>query len=308
MRFLHLSDVHVTQDYFKSPFRKLGWRRALALFELSLGGRARKYEAARRRIHHIVHAERERHGADHVILSGDLTAYATHWEFEQTVAALGELAHDPQKLTVIPGNHDVYTPGAYDTKRFEAHFGHMLHTDLPEHPAVDGPFPFVRLLGEEVAVVGLMSGRVPPVPGLSFGVVGRKQLGALRDILDNPKLQHRAVLVVVHHAPVAPSGRKDHLFHGLLDSDALLKMLPGPRFAVLHGHIHKRYHHPATDKRPHTFGAGSSTEQGHEGFWIIDVRDGLVVGGTAHAPIDVAPEEAAAARAAGAGPVVEQAP
>ncbi len=284
MRFLHLSDVHVTQDYFKAPFRKLGWRRAMALFELTVGGRAKKYAAARDRISQMVHDEAKRHGADHVILSGDLTAYATRWEFEGAKAALGELAEDTSRLTLIPGNHDVYTPGAYDTKRFEHYFGGLLKSDLPEHPPTDGAFPFVRLLGEDVAVVGLMSGRVPPVPGLSFGVVGRKQLATLRDILDNPKLKHRAVLVVVHHAPVAPSGRKDRFFHGLMDADQLLRMLPGPRFAVLHGHIHKRYHHPATDKRPHTFGAGSSTEDGHEGYWIIDVRDGLVLGGSAHAP------------------------
>jgi 3',5'-cyclic AMP phosphodiesterase CpdA len=302
MRFLHLSDVHVTQDYFRSPFRKLGWRRAIAMLELSVGGRARKYEDARARIAHIVGAERKRHGADHVILSGDLTAYATHWEFGQAKEALGELAEDTSRLTVIPGNHDVYTPGAYDTRRFESYFGHLLTTDLPEHPPQDGPFPFVRLLGEEVAVVGLMSGRVPPVPGLSFGVVGKKQLAALRDILADERLAHRAVLVVVHHAPVAPSGRKDRFFHGLMDADQLLKMLPGPKYAVLHGHIHKRYHHPATDARPHTFGAGSSTEGGHEGYWIIDVKDGLVLGGTAHAPAGGEASEAAVR-----APVVEQA-
>lgn len=282
MRFLHLSDVHVTQDYFRQPFRKLGWRRAMALFELSVGGRAKRYQTSKETIAKIV-SERTRHGADHVILSGDLTAYATEWEFQNAREALAELVDDRQKITIIPGNHDVYTPGAYNTRRFEKYFGHLLESDLPEY-ARDGAFPFVRLLGDEVAVVGLMSARVPPVPGLSFGVVGRKQLGALRDLIQDERLKNRAILVVVHHAPVAPSGRKDRLFHGLLDADLLFKLLPGPRFAVLHGHIHKRYHHPATDQRPHTFGAGSSTEGGHEGYWIIDVKDGQVVGGTPHAP------------------------
>jgi hypothetical protein len=52
--------------------------------------------------------------------------------------------------------------------------------------------------------------------------------------------------------------------------------LPGPRFAVLHGHIHRRYHHPATAKRPHIFGAGSSTQHGREGCWLIDVAAGQI--------------------------------
>lgn len=282
MRFLHLSDVHVTQDYFKQPFRKLGWRRAIAMLELSIGGRAKKYENARETIARILD-ERTKHGVDHVILSGDLTAYATEWEFQQAKLAVGALIDQPSKFTIIPGNHDVYTPGAYDTRRFEKYFGHLLQSDLPEYTR-DGPFPFVRLVGDEVAVVGLMSARVPPVPGLSFGVIGRKQLAALREIVTDERLKHRAVMVVVHHAPIAPSGRKDRFLHGLMDADLLFKIVHGPRFAVLHGHIHKRYHHQATDKRPHTFGAGSSTEEGHEGYWIIDVKDGLVVGGTAHSP------------------------
>jgi len=45
---------------------------------------------------------------------------------------------------------------------------------------------------------------------------------------------------------------------------------------VLHGHIHQRYHFPATEHRPHIFGAGSSTEAGHEGYWIIDTADGRI--------------------------------
>jgi 3',5'-cyclic AMP phosphodiesterase CpdA len=274
MRFLHFSDVHVTQDYFNMPLRRLGWRRALALFELSFGGRAKRYANSASTISRIV-ADRERHEVDHLILSGDLTAYATEWEFDRAREALGELAHDRTRITIIPGNHDVYTPGAYNTRRFERYFGHLLQSDLPEYTR-DGPFPFVRLLGDEVAIVGLMSARVPPMPGFSFGVIGKKQLGGLRDVLADPRLNNRVVLVVVHHAPLAPSGRKDRFLHGLMDADVLMRLCQGPRFAVLHGHIHKRYHHAATDKRPHTFGAGSSTEGGHEGYWIIDVVDGAV--------------------------------
>jgi hypothetical protein len=53
---------------------------------------------------------------------------------------------------------------------------------------------------------------------------------------------------------------------------------------VLHGHIHHRYHHPATAERPHVFSAGSSTQRGREGYWVIEVKDGQVVGGQKHVP------------------------
>ncbi len=282
MRFLHCSDVHITQDYFTVPPWKLGWRRSLALFELSVGGRARKYAAARQTLRQIAD-DMAPLQADHLIVSGDLTQYSTDWEFKGAREALGEVAADRQRCTVIPGNHDRYTPGALREGRFERYFGHLTHSDLPGY-AREGAYPFVRLLGGDVAVVGLCSARVPLVPGMSFGVIGEAQLSGLAALLQDPKLTGRAVLVLVHHAPRTHRDRPDKPMHGLRDADALMHLLPGPRFAVLHGHIHKRYHHRATATRPHLFGAGSSTERSHEGYWLIDVRGGQVVGGEVYRP------------------------
>jgi len=280
VRFLHCSDVHITEDYSKVPWLKLGWRRWLALVELKLG-RAAAFAEAEASLSQIARRANG-DGVDHLVLSGDVTAYSLEAEFSRARAALGEIAEDPRRCTVIPGNHDRYTPGAVATRRFEKYFGHLLVSDLPEY-CREGPFPFVRLVGQEAAVVGLCSARVPPIPGLSLGLVGRRQLGGVREIIQDPRLTARAVLVVVHHAPLTHRGRRDRLSHGLLDGDALLTALPGPRYAVLHGHIHRRYHHPATAARPHIFGAGSSTQRGEEGYWTIDVADGRVLGWAKHA-------------------------
>ncbi|MBU8900509.1 metallophosphoesterase [Corallococcus sp. H22C18031201] len=282
MRFLHCSDVHITEDYLALPWRKLGWRRWLALAELSVGGRARAYRQARRTLATLA-ADTRALGADHFILSGDLTAYALEAEFQGARSALGSLAADPRRCTVIPGNHDVYTPGSQRTGRFARHFGHLMESDLPEHRR-EGPYPFVRLVGEGAAVVGLCSARVPPAPGIAAGYVGKAQLEGLAAVVADPRLARRALLVAVHHAPRTAQGAPDHRLHGLRDADALLGLLRGPRFAVLHGHIHQRYHLPATADRPHLFGAGSSTEAGHEGGWLIEVSGGAVVGGQRHAP------------------------
>jgi 3',5'-cyclic AMP phosphodiesterase CpdA len=282
MRFLHCSDVHVTENYAALPWRRLGWRRLIALLELQFGGRARDYLEAPQTLRQIV-VDVERRKADHLIVSGDLTAYALEAEFMGAREALGSLAEDKSRCTIIPGNHDTYTPGAHRTRRFERHFGHLLESDMPEY-AREGAFPFVRVLDGEAAVVGLSSARVPPVPGLSFGVIGRRQLDGLRELIHDPRLEGHAILVVVHHAPIARSGRKDRFFHGLVDAAELFRILRGPRYAVLHGHIHHRYHHEATAERPHTFGAGSSTQRGREGYWVIEVKNGRIAGGEAHTP------------------------
>ncbi|HEY8211655.1 MAG TPA: metallophosphoesterase [Myxococcaceae bacterium] len=277
MRILHCSDVHVTLDYLKLPFLKLGWRRWIALGELQLRGRQTAYREAGDTIRKIVRDFREL-GADHLIVSGDLTAYALPGEFAGAKEALGELASDPKRCTVIPGNHDVYTPGAYRDHRFEKTFAPLLESDLPEYRR-EGIWPLVRLLGDEVAVVGLKSARVPAVPGMSFGVIGKRQLSGLRDAANDPRLKDRAVVVVVHHAPLNRRGKRDKLLHGLADKNALFRIARGPRFAVLHGHIHQRYHHAATETRPHLFGAGSSTQRGKEGYWLIEVERGRISGG-----------------------------
>ncbi|MFL5348067.1 MAG: metallophosphoesterase family protein [Hyalangium sp.] len=282
MRFVHCSDVHITADYLAQPFFRLGWRRWVALAELAVGGRARAYRRAPETLAAIAREARAQK-ADHLILSGDLTAYALDSEFEGARAALSGWVEDRTRCTVIPGNHDVYTPGSERSRRFERYFGHLLESDLPEH-CREGAFPFVRLVGEEAAVIGLKSARVPPVPGISNGLIGPAQLEGLHALVKDPRLAGRALLVVVHHAPLTPRGRADKWTHGLRDAEALCRLLPGPRHAVLHGHIHHRYHHLATAERPHIFGAGSSTMAGREGYWVIDVSQGQVVGGEKHVP------------------------
>lgn len=269
---MHCSDVHITGDYLQNVL-KIGWRRIPALGELFIKGRARDFQNASATLQQML-SKAEQQNVDHLIVSGDLTAYALEEEFDGAKAALEPWVNDKQKCTVIHGNHDTYTPGAMRDRRFERRFGHLLESDLPDVPR-EGPYPFVRLL-DGVAVIGLRSARVPFVPGASFGLIGKRQLEGLDVALHNPALKGRAVLVVVHHAPLTPKAVPDRISHGLVDATELFRRIHGERFAVLHGHIHHRYHHPATSERPHLFGAGSSTQRGREGFWLIEAKDGRI--------------------------------
>ena len=146
MRFLHCSDLHITQDYAAAPFFKLGWRRWLAMFELTIGGRAASYRDAALKLSRIV-ADMERRGADHLLISGDLTAYSTDAEFRVARETLADIADDRTRCSIIPGNHDRFTPNSARTQRFEQHFGHLLSSDMPEYQR-EGAFPFVHLTAE----------------------------------------------------------------------------------------------------------------------------------------------------------------
>ena len=272
MRILHISDVHVQVDYDERPWRKIGWRRMAAQIELKLARRARRYADAPRAIGRLL-ADAERHGIDHVVLSGDLTALALDEEFEGVRNALGPLADQPDRLTVIPGNHDVFTPGSLRKKRFDRWFGHLLQSDLPELRG-EGPWPHVRLLGEDVALIGLCSARVPPFPGIAAGQVGEDQLQALVKICAHPKLRGRAIHVVVHHAPLRPDGKLDRRDHGLVDALRLLEACRiGNVATILCGHLHNRYTLSVAGG-PQIVGGGSSTWRDHEGYWLVDSAGG----------------------------------
>src|SRR5205085_424176 len=84
---------------------------------------------------------------DAVILTGDLTSLSLPKEFERARAWVETLG-PPERVTVIPGNHDCYTFEAAAHRRFETTFADYLGGS-------DDPYPIVKRLGESVAIVGL---------------------------------------------------------------------------------------------------------------------------------------------------------
>jgi 3',5'-cyclic AMP phosphodiesterase CpdA len=274
MRVLHCSDVHITRDYRRTPWRELGWRRSVAMLEQTIGGRRSQYQHARQALRAIVDDAREQ-AVDHIVVTGDLTGYATDDEFRDARDALGDFATSRERCSIVPGNHDYFTPGSARSSRFERHFGHLVESDAPEYQR-RGPYPFLHLKGTDVAIIGTLSAHVPPVPGMGHGRLGRAQLDALRVLRDDERLHGRAILVLVHHAPFRATGRPDSYLHGLRDAAELLDIFAGPRCAILHGHVHERFHHPPIGTRPHIISAGSSTRRGSEGYWLIDVLGGEI--------------------------------
>src|SRR5260370_11710680 len=141
MLILHCSDVHITEDYLSLPWLRVGWRRWIAMLEVKLGGRGKEYLQAREVLAQIVR-DAPAHGASHVVVSGDLTAYAMESEFRGAREALEPVAADKARCTVIPGNHDCYTPQVIADRLFDRDFGHLLLSDWPEQ-ATDCRFPVV---------------------------------------------------------------------------------------------------------------------------------------------------------------------
>jgi 3',5'-cyclic AMP phosphodiesterase CpdA len=269
MRILHCSDFHVLTDYAGASYRQLGWRRLPALAELHLNRRGEHFAYAKPNVLRLVE-EALRLQVDHVVVSGDLTGYAMEDEFAEAARLLEGLL-SPSRLTVVPGNHDCYAHDSYAL--FAKYFGGLLQSDMPEHVR-EGHFPLVRFLGEEAAIVALKSSRLPFVPGASFGYLGKAQWEGLEAVLEDARLQGRWVGVLVHHAPLNSKGGPDKPHHAFFGAKRLLRRLAGPQYALMHGHIHRRYMHLPSARRPVVFCAGSSTWRGREGYWLLEVEGG----------------------------------
>lgn len=268
-RVVHISDLHQQLDWGRRSFFSTGWRGALGRFELHGMGRLARFHGVEARLEQLVE-DLHAIDADHIVVTGDVSALG----HEDEVGPVEELLRpllQAGRLTVIPGNHDRYTdtPSA---RVFERIFSPWLGSDLPEL-AVEGPYPFVRLVGEDLAFIGLDSTRVSGWSHYFVGRLGDRQLEAARAALAHPKLAGRTVFVLSHHGPLGPSGKFDWIHSALLDASGLLDVLHERPAVLLHGHSHERYWHRRDGGRPHVLGAGSSTEKGREGYWVLEFDD-----------------------------------
>jgi 3',5'-cyclic AMP phosphodiesterase CpdA len=273
MRVLHFSDVHVDVPLGQMPAREFFGKRLIGGANLLLR-RKRLFRDARAKLAALARFADEQ-AVDLAICTGDYTALGTPPELAAARAAIEPLTRRPLGFVTVPGNHDLYMPDTLADRRFERNFGDLIGTDWPEY-AVDGRWPAVRLYDAQLAVIALNSARPNPQILRSSGRIPDAQLDAFARIVADSRLQGRSVLVATHYAPRRADGTPDSFSHGLENADALLSICARlPRAAILHGHIHWRYHVHAAPG-PHLFGAGSATHEGREGIWLYEVEPGRV--------------------------------
>ena len=164
---------------------------------------------------------------DHIAVTGDLVNLALEAEFapaQQWLESVGA----PDRVTVIPGNHDAYVRMTRD--RHTQAWGNYLAGD--EKPDGGAAFPFVRRRGP-LALIGLSSA-VPTPPLMATGWLGRTQLDALERVLTGLPAEQAFRVLLIHH-PLHSDARTKRL----TDSGQLLALLKQHGVElVLHGHDH----------------------------------------------------------------------
>ena len=278
MRILHCSDPHFDLSLRTMPLRKWFGKRAVGALNL-LGGRGRYFDEADEKILKLARFKEEQ-GVDLVLCTGDFTALGLKAEIEEAAELIAPLAQPPERFIALPGNHDIYAHDVIHSDAFNEFFGRYMQSDWPQY-AVDGPWPFVRIFGDDLAVVGVNSAKPNPLPWRSDGHIPLRQLEALDRILQDSRLQNRWIFVMTHYAARRADGSPDTPHHGLKNADEFLRICRRiKKGAILNGHIHHCYR---TDLRSEglsidLYCAGSVSMEGRECFWLFDVdRDGMSV-------------------------------
>jgi 3',5'-cyclic AMP phosphodiesterase CpdA len=165
---------------------------------------------------------------DHIAVTGDLINFSVPAEYVRVQAWLNELG-SPSDVTVIPGNHDIYVPGA---KRWPVkYWGEYMRGD---DGAGSGTFPFLRRRGA-VALIALSSA-LPTGPFMATGSLGAQQLARFAAALEETRNLFRVVLI--HHPPKSPPSR---YLRRLTDGVEFCRVLAAKGAElVLHGHDHRR--------------------------------------------------------------------
>lgn len=231
MRIGHISDLHILALDGPAPSEFFNKRIVGGLNLLLNRSGSHSVDVVKQALRRLDDLE-----VDHIVISGDLTNLALDSEF----AAAAELVHTvndaPQRVSVVPGNHDYYTPGAEKNGRFEHHFEPFLHSDLPQYQSSNG-YPFCHLRGD-VAFVGLNSG-IATAWFLSNGEVGREELRHADRLLADPAVQSRFKVVIVHHPLLPDQNHAIQWTRRMRNDEEVLELIRQRDVdLVVHGHTH----------------------------------------------------------------------
>jgi 3',5'-cyclic AMP phosphodiesterase CpdA len=175
---------------------------------------------------------------DHLVVTGDVTLTGEPSEFEKVKKLLAPFA-EANRLTVLPGNHDVWGYEAAEKFRFLR----MLGPDGKGMKSAVQSFPRAVPLGDEAVLIALDSARWGEDPWTTPGKLGSQQLRLARELVREHARHEKAILLAVHHHLVIPPERVPSdakvAKMPLSDADQIVRMVAElPIAAVLHGHRH----------------------------------------------------------------------
>ncbi len=226
-RLAHLSDVHLAP--LPTPrLRDLASKRLIGYANWRFN---RAGEMTTQNLDLLL-ADMRLQDPDHIAVTGDLANIALHEEFEAARRWL-EMLGPPAGVTVVPGNHDAYVPGAHRRQRRIWAPG-MTGDDTG--PGEEARFPFLRRRGN-IALIGVSSA-VASAPFMATGRIGRDQAEMLGKLLEEAGAEDFVRVVLIHHPPKLMNWRG--FTRRLTDAGRFRSVIAkAGAELILHGHDHR---------------------------------------------------------------------
>ncbi len=220
-RIAHISDLHIP-PLPRAPLRQLAGKRLIGLFSWH-----HKWKSEHRQtVLDALMAHLQTIKPDHICVTGDITFTTLPAEVDLASDWISRLG-DPQRISVIPGNHDAYVAGALDYALEK--WSRWMRDDEGQTG-----FPYLHRRGP-VNIIGLSSAVATP-PAVSLGRIGQAQLERTEALLTRIKADQRPCFLMIHHPPQDGAASRRRALSDRKKLQELLARLPVD--LVLHGHLH----------------------------------------------------------------------
>jgi len=225
-RIAHLSDTHILDP---RPSRtRSGWSMRVRFLSF---GRPLDAEARREKLKRSLDTARQA-GAQHFVLSGDLTEIGIPGEYETLAEVLHDSGIAPDRMTLVPGNHDLYTSPDAWRWALEGPLAAFAATSARE----PGPGKIVQIAG--ASLLPLDATFHQPVTR-SAGMIPDEAIEAIGRRAADPELSKTPLVVIQHHPPFVRKTGALHWLDGLVNASRMMSLLEKFRHLwVLHGHLH----------------------------------------------------------------------
>ncbi|MBO1039841.1 metallophosphoesterase family protein [Brucella pituitosa] len=225
-RLAHISDIHL------SPLPRIRYRE---LASKRITGYINWLRNRKNAMHGTVLdsliADMLAQNPDHIAVTGDLVNLALNLEIDiahDWLAGLG----NPDDVSVVPGNHDAYVPGALDRscRKWEPWMRGDGIDNHDERPV----FPYMRARGP-VAMIGVSSARAT-APFMASGDFRSAQAKRLAQLLDEAGSQGLFRVVMIHHPPIHGATPTHKRLYGIRRFQKVIRQHGAE--LVIHGHTH----------------------------------------------------------------------
>ena len=222
----HLSDLHLLEERYHQ-------RKGIDRFRLSYLSAAVPLDPAERyRNAELALGQARSAGADHVMLTGDLTEDGLPAQYDLLRGLLSDSGFTPDQVTLVPGNHDTYSgPTAWNS-------------------ALAGLLRAYRATSATDAVTVLDDAVLSPISTaiesqsfmISVGAIKQRDVESAAKLAADPVCKRRTTVLAMPPPPLGLSNPVVNAIDGLHRSKPMRDLLTeNASLRVVHGHIHQTF-------------------------------------------------------------------